>query len=211
MEHAKDQTVEQTKPKFFTVPNIISLVRIAMIPIVIWAFVADQLIVALVFVILSGVSDKLDGVIARKYNMISETGKWLDPMADKFTQLALCVLVFVLFYRAEDPAMRFVAWVFMGYVGKEVFMLLFALSMLIMKKRPAAAEIWGKLATVVFYVVMSILILAGPDVSILYQYVGWALPSVVVSVLAVLTLVMTVIAFLSYIPDTYRKVVKGEE
>jgi len=107
--------------------------------------------------------------------------------------------------------MRFVAWVFMGYVGKEVFMLLFALSMLIMNKRPAAAEIWGKLATVVFYVVMSVLILAGPEVGILYRYVDWALPSFVVSILAALALVLTVVAFLSYIPDTYRKVVKGEE
>ena len=203
--------MEQTKKRFFTVPNIISLARIAMIPLFIWAFLADFKILALIVVILSGVSDKLDGVVARKYNMISETGKWLDPMADKFTQLALCILIFVLFFRAEDPAIRFIAWVFMGYVGKEIFMLLFALSMLIMKKRPAAAEIWGKIATVVFYVVMSLLILAGPEVGILHQYLNWSMPVFAVQVLAVIALVLTVVAFLSYIPDTYRKVVKGEE
>ena len=205
--------MEQTKQSFFTIPNIISLARIAMIPLFLWAFLADFKILALIVVILSGVSDKLDGVVARKFNMISETGKWLDPMADKFTQLALCILIFVLFFRAEDPAMRFVAWVFMGYVGKEIFMLLFALSMLIMKKRPAAAEIWGKIATVVFYVVMSLLILAGPEVGILAHYFGAhvAMPAIMVQILAVLTLALTVIAFLSYIPDTYRKVVKGEE
>jgi len=99
----------------------------------------------------------------------------------------------------------------MGYVGKEIFMLLFALSMLIMKKRPAAAEIWGKIATVVFYVVMSLLILAGPEVGILHQYLNWSMPVFAVQVLAVIALVLTVVAFLSYIPDTYRKVVKGEE
>ena len=201
-----------SKPKFFTVPNIISLVRIAMIPIFVWAFFAGFEILALIVVILSGVSDKLDGVIARKFNMVSDTGKWLDPMADKFTQLALCIMMFVLFFSAELPAMRFVAWVFMAYVGKEVFMLLFALTMLAMGKRPAAAEIWGKLATVVFYVVMSLLILAGPEIGILAKYIGEniALPVVVVQILAVITLALTVIAFLSYIPDTYRKVVKGE-
>ena len=206
--------MEQTKKGFFTIPNIISLARIAMIPLFLWAFLDGFRILALVIVILSGVSDKLDGVVARKFDMVSDTGKWLDPMADKFTQLALCILMFVLFLSAGEPWARFVAWVFMGYVGKEVFMLLFALSMLIMKKRPAAAEIWGKIATVVFYVVMSLLILAGPDgVGILAHYFGEhvALPPLAVQVLAVLTLVLTVVAFLSYIPDTYRKVVKGEE
>ena len=90
-------------------------------------------------------------------------------------------------------------------------MLLFALFMLIIGKRPAAAEIWGKAATVVFYVVMAILLLAGPEVGVLEKYFPWAvLPPIVVQVLVVATLVLTVMAFLSYIPDTYRKLFDKE-
>jgi len=207
--------MEQQKqlPKFFTIPNIISLARIAMIPFFIWAFLAEYLITALIIVIVSGISDKADGVIARKYNMISDTGKWLDPLADKLTQVALCIVMFVVFFASNEPWARFVAWVFMGYVGKEVFMLLFALSMLMMKKVPAAAEIWGKIATLIFYIVMGVLIFAGPEIGILAHYFGEhvALPPLVVQILAALTLVMTIIAFLSYIPDTYRKIMKSEK
>ena len=202
----------EKKLGFFTIPNIISLARIAMIPVFAWGFLAGHEILALVIIILSGISDKLDGTIARKFNQVSEAGKMLDPLADKLTQVTLALILFLRFLGSEDRMMRFTAWVFLGFIAKEVFMLLFALAMILMKKRPAAAEIWGKAATVVFYVVMGILLLAGPDIGIIAKYCdGAALPPVVVMVLVVANLLLMVIAFLSYIPDTYRKVVKGEE
>ena len=199
------------KQSFFTIPNIISLARVAMIPLFAWAFLTGYEITALVIIIISGVSDKLDGTIARKYNMVSETGKWLDPLADKLTQMTLAVIMFIKFYTSDSAMMRFTAWVFIGFIVKEVLMLLFALAMLLMKKRPIAAEIWGKVATVVFYIVMGIFVLAGPDVGILAKYINWELPPVIVMILVVANLILMVIAFLSYIPDTYRKIVKGEE
>ena len=202
----------EKKQTFFTIPNIISLARIAMIPVFAWGFLAGREILALVVVILSGISDRLDGSIARKYNMVSEAGKMLDPLADKLTQVVLALILFLRFLGSDDRLMRFTAWVFMGFIAKEIFMLLFALAMILMKKRPAAAEIWGKAATVAFYIVMGILLLAGPDIGIIAKYFdGLSLPPVVVLVLVVLNLLLMIAAFLSYIPDTYRKVVKGEE
>ena len=199
--------------KFFTIPNIISLARIAMIPVFIWAFQKGHDILALALVIVSGVSDKLDGAIARRYNMVSDAGKWLDPMADKFTQVALALVLFLRFHASADAWMKAFSWVFLGFIGKEVFMLLFALFMLLIGKRPAAAEIWGKAATVVFYVVMGVLLLAGPEVGVLERYLPKAvLPPIAVQILVVATLAMTVMAFLGYIPDTYRKLFKeGKE
>jgi len=202
----------EKKPTFFTIPNIISLARIAMIPVFAWGFLAGHEILALAVIILSGISDRLDGSIARKYNMVSEAGKMLDPLADKLTQVVLALILFLRFLGSDDRLMRFTAWVFMGFIAKEIFMLLFALAMILMKKRPAAAEIWGKAATVAFYIVMGILLLAGPDIGIIAKYFdGLSLPPVVVLVLVVLNLLLMIAAFLSYIPDTYRKVVKGEE
>jgi len=199
--------------KFFTIPNIISIFRVLLIPAFIWAFLTGRDILALVLVIVSGVSDKLDGTIARRYNMVSDAGKWLDPMADKFTQVALALVLFLRFHASADAWMQAFSWVFLGFIGKEVFMLLFALFMLLIGKRPSAAEIWGKAATVVFYVVMGILLLAGPEVGVLARYAPQAvLPPLAVQILVVATLVLTVMAFLSYIPDTYRKLFKeGKE
>ncbi|MCL2531185.1 MAG: CDP-alcohol phosphatidyltransferase family protein [Oscillospiraceae bacterium] len=196
--------------KFFNIPNIISIIRILMIPFIIWFFLVQQFrVAALVIVILSGITDKLDGYFARKFNQVSESGKMLDPLADKLTQVALCAMMFVALSQSEQQWATFVAWVFVGYIAKEIFMLLFALTMLALKQRPAAAEFWGKLATVVFYVVMSLFILAAPEIGILDYHFGVAMPEMAANVLAVITLVLTIVAFLSYIPDTYRKLIKG--
>jgi len=202
-----------TLKKFLTIPNIISLMRVALIPVFCWAFLTGRDILALVLVFISGVSDKLDGTIARRFNMVSDAGKWLDPMADKFTQVALALVLFLRFHASGDTWMKAFSWVFLGFIGKEVFMLLFALFMLLIGKRPAAAEIWGKVATVVFYVVMGVLLFAGPEVGVLERYLPWAvLPPLAVQILVVITLALTVMAFLGYIPDTYRKLFKeGKE
>ena len=195
--------------KIFTIPNIISIIRILMIPVIVWSFMTGREILALVLVILSGISDKLDGTIARRFNMVSDTGKWLDPMADKFTQVALALVLFLRFHASTDPWMQAFSWVFLGFIGKELVMLLFALIILLTGKRPAAAEVWGKAATVVFYVVMGVLLFAGPEVGVLPKYFPQAvLPSWSVQIMVVAALVLTVIAFASYLPDTYRKLIK---
>ena len=196
--------------KVFTLPNIISFVRILLIPVFAWAYLREYMILALILVALSGISDKLDGVIARRTNQISDLGKMLDPMADKLTQMTLAVLMFIKFHASENVWMQAFAWVFLGFIAKEVLMLLFALLMLLLGKRPGAAEIWGKAATVVFYVVMILLFLAGPEVGVLAKW--FELPPLAVQILVVLALLTAIAAFLGYIPDTYRKLFKeGKE
>jgi len=195
--------------KIFTVPNIISFVRILLIPVFAWAYLRGHMLLALALVAVSGVSDKLDGTIARHTNQVSDLGKMLDPVADKLTQMTLAVLMFIRFYASQDAWMRAFAWVFLGFIGKEVLMLLFALLMLLLGKRPGAAEIWGKAATVAFYIVMLLLLLAGPEVGVLAAYLPWAvLPRWAVQVLVILNLAFTFVAFFGYIPDTYRKLFK---
>jgi len=200
---------EQAKPsnKIFTIPNILSLLRILTIPLFAWAYLNDHYIVALSVVIFAGLSDTLDGKIARAFNQVSEFGKILDPLADKLSQGALAVLLFIKFSGSSNVWMQRFAFVFILFVVKELLMLLVALIMLLMKLLPAPAAIWGKTATVVFYVVMGIMFFAGPDVGVLAHYFNWALPVIVVQALVVLALVLTFVAFFSYFPDTVRKVV----
>lgn len=85
------------KQSVFTIPNLLSLLRLALIPVYLTIYgnasKTEDYILAGIILILSCVTDALDGFIARKYHMISSVGKILDPIADKATQisLALCL------------------------------------------------------------------------------------------------------------------------
>ncbi|MCL2106447.1 MAG: CDP-alcohol phosphatidyltransferase family protein [Oscillospiraceae bacterium] len=202
--------------KILTIPNLISFVRILMVPLFAWLYLKNYLLAALVVLVLSALSDTLDGTIARRFNMISDMGKWLDPLADKLTQLTLAVLMFLRFHGSTNELMQKFAWVFLLFLGKELLMLLVALVLMLKKKRPSAAEIWGKAATVMFYVIMGLMFLVGPEVGALLQW--WPrlelpmAPVPVVQILVMANLVLTFIAFFSYVPDTCRKLFKeGKE
>lgn len=78
------------KNQFFTIPNLLSLVRLAMIPLLLWLYLEKrEYLWTAVVVVLSGATDIVDGIIARKYDLISDLGKALDPVADKLTQIAM--------------------------------------------------------------------------------------------------------------------------
>ena len=91
----KKYTAADYQKKIITIPNILSFFRILLIPVIVWAYCVskDQWLTVSILV-LSGVTDVVDGIIARKCNMISDFGKAFDPIADKLTQAAvLCCLV----------------------------------------------------------------------------------------------------------------------
>ncbi len=75
------------KNEIFTIPNILSMFRLALIPVIFLLYKVEKNHYGMLGVIaLSGLTDIIDGKIARKFNMISDFGKILDPIADKFTQ-----------------------------------------------------------------------------------------------------------------------------
>ena len=79
--------------KVFTIPNIITIFRLALIIPMCVLFFTGHYLATLIIIVVSGVSDVIDGIIARKCNMISELGKILDPIADKLTQLTILILL----------------------------------------------------------------------------------------------------------------------
>ena len=101
----------------FSIPNLIGYFRIILIPIIVWNYINAQTASDYYFVTLlvavSGISDALDGLIARHFNMITPLGKALDPIADKLTQgaLAIClitkypfmIVLFILIFFPEIP------------------------------------------------------------------------------------------------------------
>lgn len=80
------------KNEILTIPNLLSLFRLLLIPVIIWLYLIKQNYnAATAVIILSGATDIADGIIARKFNMVSDFGKILDPIADKLTQGTLIV------------------------------------------------------------------------------------------------------------------------
>lgn len=137
------------KNKIITIPNILSFIRLCLIPLIVWIYVGknDPLLTGIV-VLFSCLTDVVDGFIARRFNMISDVGKVLDPIADKATQGAVIILL------ALDFPLMF--WIIGLMAIKELFMGI--TGYMIIKKCDIvlAAEWYGKAATVVLSAVMAI-------------------------------------------------------
>ncbi len=189
----------------WTIPNLLSVIRILLIPVFAYLFYNDEKIMAVVVLALSGLSDTFDGQIARKFNQISALGKVLDPVADKLTQITIAVMLFIDFKTASNPIINALGWVFLVFLIKEAVMIVGGLIMLLLNIRPGAAEFWGKAATVVFYVGMVIIIAVGPEVGALNDIIGFQLPNVITGIIVVLCAIMTIAAFASYMPETFRQ------
>ena len=69
------------------IPNILTIFRFILIPFIVLNIVHDSYITAFVIFTISGITDILDGFIARKFNFITNFGKLIDPLADKCTQI----------------------------------------------------------------------------------------------------------------------------
>lgn len=138
------------KNKNLTVPNALSALRIVIVPFFAWAFLSGHVALSAILLGLSGLTDCFDGMIARKLNQVTDLGKMLDPLADKLTQgiVALCLAV-------RFPSIRILLLIF---VAKELGMLCCAVILLQKKKRPCAAKWYGKVATVMFYVSVGLIV-----------------------------------------------------
>lgn len=187
-----------------TVPNLLSLIRIFLVPIFAVLYYQGHVGWAVFMLVLSGISDFLDGKIARRFNQVSELGKILDPVADKLTQITIAVMLYISFRSCNDSLMRAFSWVFLVFLVKEALMVVGGGLMIACGIKPGAAEIFGKVATFVFYLVMLVIIGFGPEIGAFRAY--WTLPDPVLMVLVIISAILTITAFLSYMPATYRQV-----
>lgn len=207
MENKKEGLLDNV----WTVPNALSFLRILLIPVFAVLFYKHELLWAVVVLAISGLSDFFDGKIARRFNQVSALGKLLDPVADKLTQATIAVMLFFSFYNAENRTLHLFAWVFLLFIVKELVMLIGGGLMLLFHIRPGAAEIYGKAATMIFYLVMVAIMAFGPEVGAFsnqpYAIANiFTLPDTVMMVMVVIAVIMTFVAFFSYMPETHRQV-----
>ncbi len=72
---------------FWTLPNVITLARFALIPVFVWLTATEQYLAAFWVLAVLSTTDWVDGFVARRFDMISTTGKWLDPLADRLAMI----------------------------------------------------------------------------------------------------------------------------
>lgn len=134
----------KVKNKNFNIPNTLTALRILLIvPFVIY-FLNDQIIKAVFVLILSGLTDMLDGMLARSLNQFTELGQMLDPLSDKLTQGAV-----VICFAIKDPLL---IPLFAIFLVKEVSMVAAGIYLIRKHKKPGGSKWYGKVATVVFYI-----------------------------------------------------------
>ena len=127
---------------FKHIPNILTIIRFLFIPIILNSIFDGNYILGIIFFTISGLTDVLDGFIARKFNLVSNFGKLMDPLADKLTQISvLAALVSVKIIPV---------WILAIVVLKELIMVVGA-SFLYGKDVVVYSKWYGKLATVLFY------------------------------------------------------------
>lgn len=125
------------------IPNALTIVRFILIPFIVYYILTGQYIAGFIMLTISGLTDILDGFIARKFNFITNFGKLVDPLADKTTQIAVLAS---LTFKGIIPL-----WILLIVFLKE-FIMISGASFLYGKKLVVSSRWYGKLATVLFYV-----------------------------------------------------------
>lgn len=125
------------------IPNALTIVRFLLIPLIVYYILTGQYMPGFIVLTISGLTDILDGCIARKFNFITNFGKLVDPLADKATQIAVLAS---LTFKGIIPL-----WILIIVFIKELAMVAGA-SFLYGKKLVVSSRWYGKLATVLFYV-----------------------------------------------------------
>ncbi|MCH5316984.1 MAG: CDP-alcohol phosphatidyltransferase family protein [Eubacterium sp.] len=181
-----------------TIPNFLSFMRILLIPVFAVLLIKDHFILAVIVIAIAELTDWFDGMLARKLNQVSALGKVLDPIADKLSQISI---VIVLIFKYSDNAIKYL---FMFFIAKEIIMVVGGLILIINGFKPFAAEIWGKLATLVFCVVM-ITVLAVGENGALCEMLGFTLPNAITWILVGISAAFTLGSLFGYAPGFIKQ------
>ena len=181
--------IKDWKKDIFTIPNMLSLFRLALIPLYVTIYLnaksnADYYLAAAILAV-SCLTDLIDGKIARHFNMISSLGKILDPVADKATQFTLIICLTVK-YR--------ILWYLVGlFVLKETFQLIAGGINLRKGKMLKGALLSGKICTTILFISLIVMVML-PNLSLK-----------AVNIIAIVDGLFMLIAFFDYVTAYFFK------
>ena len=168
------------------IPNILTICRFVLIPFIFHEIVQGNFLTAFILLTVSGLTDVLDGLIARKFNFITNFGKLIDPLADKCTQISTLI--------ALSTIQMIPEWLLIVIFCKEAIMIAGA-SFLYGKKLVVSSRWYGKLATVLFYIaIVSTFMINYFELSIHFDiYIYY------------IALSITILALIMYYVDFYKQ------
>ena len=185
-----------------TIPNWMCFARIALIPVFSVLFIKGQYLWGVVAMIVAALTDVFDGKIARKFNMVSNLGKILDPIADKLSQMAIIIILIIKFWNNDG----IVKYIFFLFIFKELVMIIGGAVLLSKGMRPTAAEVWGKVATVVFYVFMiTIIALGSADSPLVGVWFFKQLPQALTTVMVIISALLAFVSLFGYAPGFIKQ------
>ncbi|HEY8349009.1 MAG TPA: CDP-alcohol phosphatidyltransferase family protein [Clostridia bacterium] len=173
------------------IPNILTVLRFLLIPVFGYFLSVRNYIVAVLLFLAGGLTDVLDGYIARRYNLITSWGKIADPLADKLMQITAIV---ILSLGLKIIPIELVLVI----LAKELLMGIGALVLYRQKKYVVSANWYGKMTTVVFYLAIIMLIFNEP-------FGRWTLFGIAVNQLVfILAVIAALFAFFMYFRSYLR-------
>ena len=181
--------IKNWKKEILTIPNMLSLFRLVLIPVYISIYLnaqssADYYLAAAILAV-SCLTDLIDGKVARHFNMISTLGKILDPLADKLTQFTLIVCLAV-----KYPILKYLVGLF---VLKESFQLIAGCLNLRKRKMLKGALLTGKICTTVLFLSLILLVMI-PE-----------MPGKIVTIIAIIDAIFMLAAFADYVTSYFRR------
>lgn len=170
-------------------PNILTIIRFIIVPFMAYFLINENFTIAILLYVLASATDVLDGFIARKFNQITDLGKFLDPLADKLLQFSALVGLWIV--------NLIPIWIVIIFFVKEISMGLGAIKLL--KKHVIIQSKWfGKLSTIFFFLAIIASMLSS-KITILANYI------IPLFILALMSLLFAFIMYLSsYIQETKK-------
>jgi len=158
----------QVSTRVLTVPNALSALRLALVPVFLVLVLTGQDVAALLVIVFSSVSDYVDGIIARHFGQVTRLGQLLDPAADR---LFIFAAVFALAVREVVPW-----WLVAVIVGRDVMLVVLGVVLAQHRYGPLPVHHLGKFATFALFYALPILVLgqAFPDIRAVSDPIGWA-------------------------------------
>lgn len=184
-----ENNADKYKKKIITIPNILSFFRIVLIPLILWLYIVKQdYLMTGVVVLISGLTDIVDGFIARRFNMISDVGKVLDPVADKATQLVVMIVISISFPLMLLPIITLIV--------KEIFMAITGYMVIRKCDVVMGAEWHGKAATVLL------------TANMILHLIWYDIPPVVSMIVIGLSTALIILSFVLYAKRNFGYLLK---
>jgi cardiolipin synthase len=177
-----------------TIPNLISIARLLLVPLIVWLIVAEQDRLAFAFFLAAGISDAVDGYIARQFNLRSDLGAYLDPIADK--ALLVSIYATLAYVEAIPP------WLVILVISRDILIVGAVVLSWMLGEPIGTRPHWVSKVNTVFQIALAALVLG--DLAFDLELAGTR--SVAVYVVGALTVISGAV----YLVDWVRHMAGGE-